>query len=480
MTNPEFRRNLWLELSPQRLALMVGVLGVIAALTVYLSDNLTKEGGMARALLIVFSALGLLLAGGWGSFTAMASINSEVAERTWDQQRLSALSPWQMAWGKLLGASIYPWLGSLICAAVVLVSGLMLPNGHAPRLILLLLSAIMGCLALHCWIMASFLHTMDAHASNNGSSSIVKRLVGLFVLLQIVPTLLIAIIGLGTYNAKQSLITWWRWQLGLSSLCLLMSGLALALGLLAMWRSMCTQLMVRTTPWAWAVGCTAAGLIVAGFANDPHAAFLWPALVAGVALIATYFALFTEKNNGTTWRAVVFHARQGNWKRMLQTLPLWPVSWLLALLFALLYTGLAESAIHDTFQTQFAPLIHQGRSQILWMFVLRALRDAGIYLFFAWRNTQRKPLGMTLLTYVMLGSVLPLFFTGDHQQWASLFEPMSGAGIEAFINHVEQGATFFRPLAWLAMMAHLAIVGALLVWRWKQSVQLPPESLAAH
>ena len=139
MINPEFRRNLWLELSPQRLVLMVSVLGIIAALTVYLGNDLVKEGSTAHALLIVFSALGLMLAGGWGSFTALASINSEVAERTWDQQRLSALSPWQMAWGKLLGASIYPWLGGLLCAAVVLVSGLLLPNSNPPRLILLLL-----------------------------------------------------------------------------------------------------------------------------------------------------------------------------------------------------------------------------------------------------------------------------------------------------------------------------------------------------
>ena len=139
MINPEFRRNLWLELSPQRLVLMVSVLGIIAALTVYLGNDPVKEGSTAHALLIVFSALGLMLAGGWGSFTVLASINSEVAERTWDQQRLSALSPWQMAWGKLLGASIYPWLGGLLCAAVVLVSGLLLPNSNPPRLILLLL-----------------------------------------------------------------------------------------------------------------------------------------------------------------------------------------------------------------------------------------------------------------------------------------------------------------------------------------------------
>ena len=50
MINPEFRRNLWLELSPQRLVLMVSVLGIIAALTVYLGNDLVKEGSTAHAV----------------------------------------------------------------------------------------------------------------------------------------------------------------------------------------------------------------------------------------------------------------------------------------------------------------------------------------------------------------------------------------------------------------------------------------------
>ena len=74
----------------------------------------------ARGLtpVVVFAIIGALLVGAWGSFAVVGSINSEISERTWDQQRLSALSPWQMAWGKLLGSSIYPWFGGAICAAV--------------------------------------------------------------------------------------------------------------------------------------------------------------------------------------------------------------------------------------------------------------------------------------------------------------------------------------------------------------------------
>ena len=43
MKNPEFRRNLWLELSPQRLILMPLVLAVIGALTVVVAWLPTTE-----------------------------------------------------------------------------------------------------------------------------------------------------------------------------------------------------------------------------------------------------------------------------------------------------------------------------------------------------------------------------------------------------------------------------------------------------
>ncbi len=478
MNNPEFKRNLWLELSPQRLILMPVMLGIIAALTVYLSilgSDWGKAGNATNALLVVFAIIGALLVGAWGSFAVVGSINSEISERTWDQQRLSALSPWQMAWGKLLGSSIYPWFGGAICAAVVLASGVA-ASDNLPRVIILLLASILGLLALHCWLMASRLHTMDANAANN-NSSLIKRLFGLYIFLQVVPGAL-ALLFAFSDKRSDALTSWWGLPLGFSSLCLLMATLGLALGLLALWRTMSAQLMVRTIPWAWALGCTAAGLIVAGFVHGPHARLLWPAIVAGLAITATYFALFTDKNNGMVWRAVAFHTRQANWRRMLQSLPLWPVSWLLALLFTLLYsllTGFLPEADSSADGSAFA--VHTIASQLVWMCLLHALRDAGIFLFFAWRNTTRKPIGMVLLTYLVLSVILPLFFSHGSNQLALVFEPMYGInGIDFDKDAMQPGIILFPTLAWLAMLGHLAVVGVLLVWRWKQSVQLPAES----
>ena len=463
--NPEFQRQLWLNWRPSLLAWSVGLVLLVMAMPFALAEPKNLAGALS------FTAItGLWIAAAlYGSVLAGRSLAEEASQNTWDWQRLSALSPWQMAWGKLLGASIYPWFGGILCAAVVLISGLTATD-NPPRVILLLLAAILGGLALHCGLMASRLHTMDANAANN-NSSVIKRLFGLFILLQMLPSALFLLIGLRNNESSSDLGSWWGLPLGFSSLCLLMATLGLALGLLALWRSMSTQLMVRTTPWAWALGCTATGLIVAGFFDSSQTSSLWPALVAAVSLLATYFALFTEKNNAMVWRAVAFHTQQGNWRRMLQSLPLWPVSWLLALLFALLYTALAHLSA-TTAESLSLRALRMGGYQILWMCLLHALRDAGIYLFFAWRNTTRKPIGMALLTYFTLSAILPMFFHRENGQLGLLFEPMFGLRGSEFVEKMEVGAPLIAPLAWLVMAAHLAIVGALLVWRWRQSVQL--------
>ena len=152
--NPEFKRNLWLEISPARIALMPGVLTLIALLAVAMSEHNPRDN-LFIACTVLFTGLTV----GWGSLLVMSSINNEVTERTWDQQRLSALTPWQMAWGKLFGSTAYAWYGALLCAVVAVLAASTLP-GFLSRCVWMLAGAI-GAVALHAWLMASRLHTVD-------------------------------------------------------------------------------------------------------------------------------------------------------------------------------------------------------------------------------------------------------------------------------------------------------------------------------
>ncbi|KAF0185279.1 MAG: hypothetical protein IV086_08365 [Hyphomonadaceae bacterium] len=114
--NPEFKRNLWLEISPTRLMLMAVVLGVIFAITWFAAGDADRPAALAGIAEGLFG----VIVGLWGSFKAGRSVADEIRERTWDFQRLSALSPMAMTLGKLFGATSYVWFGGLICLGVAM------------------------------------------------------------------------------------------------------------------------------------------------------------------------------------------------------------------------------------------------------------------------------------------------------------------------------------------------------------------------
>ena len=109
--NPELQRNLWLEVAPRRVVFMLVVLGLIflAARTVGGTPALRLAAEYA------FYAIAVI----WGARNAAQSVVGEIRERTWDSQRLGALTPFAMTWGKLFGATSFAWLGGAACLAVL-------------------------------------------------------------------------------------------------------------------------------------------------------------------------------------------------------------------------------------------------------------------------------------------------------------------------------------------------------------------------
>jgi hypothetical protein len=77
-----------------------------------LSGGVASPGAVAR---LMFAAIVVV----WGTRNAARSVVGEIRERTWDGQRLSSLGPGTMMWGKLFGATIFNWVGGVICLAVI-------------------------------------------------------------------------------------------------------------------------------------------------------------------------------------------------------------------------------------------------------------------------------------------------------------------------------------------------------------------------
>src|SRR5512135_855823 len=119
MSNPEFKRNLWLSFSTHRLIGMPALLA-LTFMAVAMADFRDEVAG---SLYTASIALFIFIVWLWGARNANATIVDELRDKTWDQQRMSALEPWTMTWGKLLGSTSFNWYGGLMCVVVIATSG---------------------------------------------------------------------------------------------------------------------------------------------------------------------------------------------------------------------------------------------------------------------------------------------------------------------------------------------------------------------
>ncbi len=142
--NPELHRNLWLEFTPRRLVLMALVLGVTLGVTALAAAPQERLQNMAA---LGFGLYGLIVML-WGARNAANALAGEVRDRTWDMQRLSAIDPWSMTWGKLLGSTAYTWFGGLLALTPFVIVSLNEPDRHGPVFLGLCLALGAGAQAL--------------------------------------------------------------------------------------------------------------------------------------------------------------------------------------------------------------------------------------------------------------------------------------------------------------------------------------------
>lgn len=149
MRNPELRRNLWLEFTSNRMIIGPVLLLVLFATAAAADWSLSRvvqgtvtfpiTGAVARW---AFLAIVLL----WGGRQAAGAVIREIRNRTWDGQRMSALGPWAMTLGKLIGATSYSWMLGLCC--LVVYAGVGIYNGVGTAV--LVAAASMAGFALVC------------------------------------------------------------------------------------------------------------------------------------------------------------------------------------------------------------------------------------------------------------------------------------------------------------------------------------------
>lgn len=432
--NPELRRHLWTDLGLHARIIVPLVLGALAASVL--------AGGSQRALEHLAdgaATLFVVLTIGWGSMRAFNSVTEEVRDRTWDFQRMAAISPASMALGKVFGAPILPWYVGLWCLAAYAVAGLL---AGLPRV---------GSTLVMLWGSAVLLHALGVAASavsaRIGMGERSRRLVLLAALLGVVVGLPLVPVIVDLRSAQDQFIPWWGWQLpahGFTAASVLaFAGWAL----LAAWRAMAREFRepLRHGPsLLFALFC---GLWIAGLARSTLGTAQALSVVLGsasaVLVLLAYLGVPLDP-----WT----HVRMARWRRSQgpsRRLPGWALDAPAAALLAGTGLVLASAAGGEL------------RQQLLLAcaLALMVLRDAALVACLTLSRTLRNPVGRAGFYILIADLLLPLLLTtmGLRGAAAVVF-PLWGFG---------DGPAMATGL----MAAQAASAVALLAWRLRRAAQ---------
>ncbi len=447
--NPELQRNLWLDATSRKLVLAAAtVMGVFVA--VWLLDR----GRHAYAVTLAGSVLFFAAALAWAPRAARASVTDEVRGGSWDFQRLCALTPWEMTWGKLAGATARPWLvasGGLALAALQLASTSSVRHAAFWVLVALGLAATLQASGLA----TGLIDVRRARASSRPLSARAPGLLLLMLALLSVGVLVWARARVGQTIGRLELsaggaaqaapVVWFGHGFAPLAFAALSLIACAAWSLVWAWRLMRLELQFTNAPWVWAAFLACVGLYAFGFAPAANVASPWAAQLSGAAgawAALAYVAAFVEPADKVRARQFAAALRGRTPARMLSHLPLPALPSALALAVGL---GVALMDLH-------AGEAADGVG------VLAALaffaRDLGVI---AWRRfAGRSAQGdggvlLLLLALYLVGGGLGRLFAGVRGEalfWASRDAPglsLTAATVEATLFWLLAAASIARP-----------------------------------
>lgn len=317
--NPEFQRYLWLELPPHRLVAMPAVL-----LLIFLASWLAGgRDAIAPASQITLALLLMV----WGSRLAADSVLSEVTARTWDNQRMSSIGPWDMTWGKLVGSTVYVWYGAFWCLAAYAFAG----SGKPVDVIRLLLAGLQAqSLAL--------LFSLLLLRRGAESLQVYVTVAQVAAILLVLP-----VQALITVNPS-GFVSWYGLTVA-EPVFLVSTQIAfIAWTILGIYRLMLSELQFRAGQTAWFAFILFVALFLAGFdgllvlAGErqlPGMLVTRFFIAFAVTVVMTYVAAFVEPKSLVRLRRWVQFAQTGKIDRVIEMIPIWVISSVIAVMLAL-------------------------------------------------------------------------------------------------------------------------------------------------
>ncbi len=444
--NPEFQRNLWLQLSLQRLIAAPVVIGLLFALALY-SESYTGERLAGTASWLFYALVAF-----WGTRRAADAVAEEVAGGTWDAQRMSALGAWSMTWGKLFGGTVFVWYCAALCLAVYAYAAW--PGVSFGQLLFELAIRVGTGLLGQAVAMASCLAILGRGAQGRRLPVTMSQIVGLLV---------VALVPFGegldvaTFNTNAE-VTWYGVAAHTPAFALASLAAFLAWALVGGYRLMRIELQYRSYPFVWLLMVLflmlyAEGFLFAKLREPDVPVFAWLVVPAVIATALTYFVLFLQPKDIVRYRWLAASAAGGDLRRVLALMPLWLPTFAIAVALVLglvvLVTGnilRLPAAIENL--PEFAEFRRGGASMALAALLFMA-RDIAFVLFLNFNSKRRRADLAAFIYLVVLYVPLPALaalLEGD--LLLPLFLPTPGAGpLMAILPPLLQAAAVIVLLA---------------------------------
>lgn len=323
--NPEFERNVWLELTPLRMIVMAALLALAFFAAALTEGNVGGPGAVARWGFIIIVVI-------WGARNAARSVVGEIRDRTWDGQRLSSLGAGTMMWGKLFGATIFNWYGGLICLAVIAADAFN-SAGIADTLIRIAYYVALGIITQSVSLLASLV----AAGRRQGRTQFE---VFFYQLAGLLAALAVWNIADPTYGSAMHAdeIVWWGQALPSHAFLLASLLVFAAWTLVGCHRQMRLELKLRNGPFMWWGFLGFLSAYVAGF--DAWLPRVWTALdpatvrlmLAGITCaVLAYLMIILEPKNRVALRWLGSQFIRLRLGAVFMNLQGWMMSWIAAL-----------------------------------------------------------------------------------------------------------------------------------------------------
>ena len=419
--NPEFQRNLWLEFTTRRVVFMVVSLGLVFLV----GQSAGSDFLLRNSAEYLFYGIVVL----WGTRNAAQAVVGEIRERTWDTQRLSSLTPFEMVWGKLFGATAYTWFGGLLCIAVLVLtaSG---AGGPAAALADLSYFLLIG-LTAHAVALFASLVAVRRRQTHSRLDVFLYQLAGLIAACGVWWAWKVvtagALVGGGLVLDE---VRWWGLSIDVAFFYLVSLLIFLAWALVGCYRLMRLELSMRNTPIVWCGFLSFMVLYVAG--QEGLEGIEIPGLEIsdvvrplGLALLTaaalTYAAAFAEPKDRVLYRWLGETAFTARHRAIWPRLQAWMVSYVATIVIGILLAFALAANPPDVFGYELF------RSASVLSILGLVTRDIGIILMFSLMPNARRGEYPALVTIALLYFVAPaLLNTFDIQV---LFYPFAVEGV---------------------------------------------------